>query len=64
MKTFKYMALGTFLILMSCNKNHETNEATEVSDLFNKSAETIVSFINEIKSAKDSLQVDSLFNAY
>ena len=51
----------SFLFISSCQKNVEKNYNEEAVNLFNQSAQTIIDYHEMIDSAKDSLEVDSIY---
>ena len=61
----KFVFLFAFsLVLLSCNKKEEHSGSLEARELFNLSAETILDYIKSIPEAKDSADVDSLYNRF
>ena len=49
-----------FFSIFSCTSKEKTESTEEARDLFSKSAELIIHTTNQIKDAKDSLEIDSL----
>ena len=57
--------LGSILLCcIGCKKEDSSENIDEARDLFNRSAQTIIYFISQIKQASDSLTIDSLNLAF